>query len=120
MHNNVKLVDFSPCETYLVTVTWAGLTLLVCSLTVLTDTSDRASDKEEENAIIIWDVRTGEKKRGFKNDGAKDKPVEPFKWSHDGKYFAKIADESIQVIMFLMTSYLIRLCRSILPKTLSC
>ncbi|EKX42947.1 translation initiation factor 3, subunit B [Guillardia theta CCMP2712] len=81
MHNNVKLVDFSPCETYLVTVTWA----------------DRASDKEEENAIIIWDVRTGEKKRGFKNDGAKDKPVEPFKWSHDGKYFAKIADESIQV-----------------------
>eukprot|EP00961_Rhodomonas_salina_P078854 1060632-Rhodomonas_salina.2 len=65
MHNNVKNIDFSPCERYLVTSTWA----------------DRPNDKEEPEAVIIWDVRTGEKKRAFKNEGPKDKPMEPFKWS---------------------------------------
>eukprot|EP00287_Rhodomonas_sp_CCMP768_P016914 CAMPEP_0202816822 /NCGR_PEP_ID=MMETSP1389-20130828/7203_1 /ASSEMBLY_ACC=CAM_ASM_000865 /TAXON_ID=302021 /ORGANISM="Rhodomonas sp., Strain CCMP768" /LENGTH=668 /DNA_ID=CAMNT_0049488933 /DNA_START=11 /DNA_END=2017 /DNA_ORIENTATION=- len=81
MHNNVKNIDFSPCERYLVTSTWA----------------DRPSDKEEAEAVIIWDVRTGEKKRAFKNEGPKDKPMEPFKWSHDGAYFAKIAPDAVQV-----------------------
>ncbi|KAJ1491261.1 eukaryotic translation initiation factor eIF2A-domain-containing protein, partial [Baffinella frigidus] len=82
MHANVKLAEFSPCERFLVTSTWA----------------DKPNDKEDgENAVIIWDVRTGEKKRGFKNEGPKDKPMEPFKWSHDGKYFAKMSEDVIQV-----------------------
>ena len=85
-HANVKILEFSPRETFLVTVTW----------------SDRPNDKQDEEAIVIWDVRTGNKRRGFKNEGSKEpkdkaSPIEPFKWSHDDKYFAKIAEDSIQV-----------------------
>jgi len=56
-------------------------------------------EKVDENAkaVVIWDVRTGEEKRAFKNEGAKDKPMEPFQWSHDGKYFAKMTEDAIQV-----------------------
>lgn len=50
---------------------------------------------------LIWyrmyrDVRTGEKKRAFKNEGGQEK-VEPFKWSHDDKFFGKVIDDAIQV-----------------------
>jgi translation initiation factor 3 subunit B len=85
MHNNVKMVEFSPRETYLVTYSWP----------------DRPGDKTDEDAVVIWDVRTGEKKRSFKNEGGKDR-VDPFKWSHDDKYFAKIAEDAIQVCMLLL------------------
>jgi translation initiation factor 3 subunit B len=83
-HVNVKLLEFSPRENFLVTVTWC----------------DRPNDKQDEEAVVIWDLRTGNKKRAFKNEApkdAKDKPIEPFKWSHDDKYFAKITEDSIQV-----------------------
>ena len=82
MHANVRMVDFSPCETYLVTSAWAD-----------------AREKVDENAkaVIFWDVSTGEEKRAFKNEGAKDKPMEPFVWSHDGKYFARMTEDAIQV-----------------------
>jgi len=56
MHANVKRVEFSPMENYLVTYTWP----------------DRPGEGDEYEAIIIWDVRTGEKKRAFKNDAGKD------------------------------------------------
>ena len=82
MHPNVRMVCFSPDERYLVTTTWAD---------------PREKVDENAKAVIIWDVRTGEEKRAFKNEGAKDKPVEPFMWSHDGKYFAKLAEDAIQV-----------------------
>ena len=82
MHTNVKLAEFSPCERFIVTTTWA----------------DKPNDKDDGgDAVVIWDVRTGEKRRGFKQEGPKDKPMEPFKWSHDGKYFAKLTEDAIQV-----------------------
>lgn len=86
-HANVKLLEFSPKENFLVTVTW----------------SDRPNDKQEDDNVVIWDLRTGTKRRGFKNEASKDSkdkaagPVELFKWSYDDKYFAKISEDSIQV-----------------------
>ena len=46
-HPGVQLIDFSPCERYLVTF------------------SPLQTNQEEPSAIIIWDIRTGQKKRGF-------------------------------------------------------
>ena len=47
MHSNVELMDFSPCESYMVTYRH----------------SQNAANPNE--AIIIWDVRTGAKLRSF-------------------------------------------------------
>jgi translation initiation factor 3 subunit B len=74
-HPGVKLVDFSPNERYIVTF------------------SQKAADNDDPQnpqAIIVWDVRTGEKKRGF----AKINNNWPaFSWSHDSRYFARINPE---------------------------
>lgn len=68
-HAAVQRAEFSPCERYL--VTWS-----------------HENDPAKESAII-WDIKTGEKKRGF----AVHRPSFPiFRWSHDGKYFARFAD----------------------------
>jgi hypothetical protein len=58
MHAAVRIVDFSPCETYIVTTTWA-------------DPREKGVD-ENAKAVVMWDVRTGEEKRAFKHEGAKD------------------------------------------------
>ena len=47
---------------------------------------------DEPNAIIIWDPRTGVKKRSFNADMAS--PVWPiFKWSHNDKYFGRMTKD---------------------------
>lgn len=74
-HQGVHLIDFSPCERYLVTFSpmLAGRT------------------SEEPKAIIIWDIFTGVKKRAFHADmsGEDDRQWPIFKWSQDGKFFAR-------------------------------
>uniref|UniRef100_A0A8C5Z4E2 Eukaryotic translation initiation factor 3 subunit B n=1 Tax=Marmota marmota marmota TaxID=9994 RepID=A0A8C5Z4E2_MARMA len=62
-HPGVQLIDFSPCERYLVT------------FSPLMDTQD------DPQAIIIWDILTGHKKRGFHCESSAHWPI--FKWSHD-------------------------------------
>jgi len=72
-HTGVEFIDFSPCEKYLVTF------------------SPRASPSEEPTAIVIWDTRTGAKKRAFH---AENPPILPaFKWSHDDKFFARMTKD---------------------------
>jgi len=72
-HAGVEFIDFSPCERYLVTF------------------SPRASSMDDPSAIIIWDTRTGAEKRAFH---AEDPPSLPaFKWSHDGKFFARMTKD---------------------------
>lgn len=74
-HNGVQFIDFSPCERYLVTF------------------APNASPRSEEpSAIIVWETRTGLKKRAFNADGPPIWPI--FKWSHDDKYFARMSAES--------------------------
>lgn len=76
-HQGVQMIDFSPCERYIVT---------------FSPLPDTASDPQ---SIIIWDVRTGAKKRAFQCGDNSRWPI--FKWSHDGKYFARIRDEAISI-----------------------
>ena len=74
-HTGVQFIDFSPCERYIVTF------------------SPNASPRSEEpSAIIVWECRTGLKKRAFNADGPPIWPI--FKWSHDDKYFARMSAES--------------------------
>jgi len=77
-HGGVRLIDFSPCENFL--ITWSP-------------ESDQAA------ALIVWDIRTGEKKRAFqgcKEPGA-EMPWPAFTWSFDDAYFARLADDCIHV-----------------------
>jgi len=79
-HLGVKLIHYSPTENYLITF----------------------SPKFKENdtprdpqCIIIWDVRTGKKCRGF--ESLPDISWPEFSWSHDDKYFARMGKDSISV-----------------------
>lgn len=53
-HQGVQLVDFSPCERYLVTFSPMPVS---------------RSDTGVAESVIVWDVQTGAKKRGFAVDG---------------------------------------------------
>ncbi|KAK1343624.1 hypothetical protein QTO34_016404 [Cnephaeus nilssonii] len=76
-HPGVQLIDFSPCERYLVT------------FSPLMDTQD------DPQAIIIWDILTGQKKRGFHCESSAHWPI--FKWSHDGKFFARMTLDTLSI-----------------------
>ncbi|KPP69518.1 eukaryotic translation initiation factor 3 subunit B-like [Scleropages formosus] len=76
-HQGVHLIDFSPCERYIVT------------FSPLMDT------KDDPQAIIIWDVLTGQKKRGFHCENSAHWPI--FKWSHDGKFFARMTQDTLSI-----------------------
>ncbi|KAK8730659.1 hypothetical protein OTU49_007860, partial [Cherax quadricarinatus] len=77
-HPGVQFIDFSPCEKYIVT---------------FSPHVDQRS--EEPQSIIVWDVRSGLKKRAF---NAERPPVWPvFKWSNDDKYFARIGEDVLSV-----------------------
>merc|ERR1711962_1728074 len=77
-HPGVQFIDFSPCEKYIVTF------------------SPHVDQRNEEpQSIIIWDARTGIKRRAF---NAERPPVWPvFKWSNDDKYFARIGEDCLSV-----------------------
>uniref|UniRef100_A0A4W3JH05 Eukaryotic translation initiation factor 3 subunit B n=1 Tax=Callorhinchus milii TaxID=7868 RepID=A0A4W3JH05_CALMI len=76
-HQGVQLIDFSPCERYMV------------SFSPLLDT------KDDPQAIIIWDILTGQKKRGFHCENSAHWPI--FKWSHDGKFFARMTQDMLSI-----------------------
>ncbi|CAJ0920097.1 unnamed protein product, partial [Mesorhabditis belari] len=74
-HLNVQYFDFSPCETYMVTYA-----------------PSNAKWDEDENCLQLWDVRTGEMRKGFSlyaltlRNELEGWPF--FQWSHDDKFFA--------------------------------
>ncbi|GFO04236.1 eukaryotic translation initiation factor 3 subunit b [Plakobranchus ocellatus] len=76
-HQGVQLIDFSPCERYLVT------------FSPLQDSHD------DPQAIIIWDIRSGIKKRGFHCESRSTWPI--FKWNHNGDFFARIGEDTISI-----------------------
>ncbi|ESN92191.1 hypothetical protein HELRODRAFT_157973 [Helobdella robusta] len=76
-HPGVQMSDFSPCERYLVTY------------------SSLADTKDEPQAIIVWDIRTGQKKRAFHCDSPTPWPI--FKWSFDGRYFARMSTDTLSI-----------------------
>ncbi|RUS90727.1 hypothetical protein EGW08_001531 [Elysia chlorotica] len=76
-HQGVQLIDFSPCERYLVTF------------------SPLQDSQEDPQAIIIWDILSGVKKRGFHCESRSTWPI--FKWNHNGDYFARIGEDTISI-----------------------
>jgi len=75
-HTSAQLIDWSPCERYIITYS-----------------PEADNNPQDPNAIAIFDIRSGAKKRGFHAGTAKQWPV--FKWSHDGKHFARQHEESL-------------------------
>merc|ERR1719369_2779965 len=73
-HQGVQFIEFSPCEKYLVT---------------FSPTADPKS--EEPIAVVIWDSRTGAKKRAFHSENPPVWPI--FKWSCDDQYFARMTQD---------------------------
>ena len=78
-HGGVKLLDFSPCENYV--VTWSP-------------------EGDQREALVIWDARTCQPLRRFQGvrpgaDQQMDWPA--FRWSHDDSLFARIGDDCIYV-----------------------
>lgn len=82
-HRGVKLIDFSPCEKFLVTFSPLNL--------------------EDSECIVVWDVRTGQKLQTFpfinssSTDSTKNFIWPFFKWSYDDKYLAYLNDNCIFV-----------------------
>jgi len=73
-HPGVQFIEFSPCEKYLVTFSPKD-----------TNVSD------DPTAIIVWDCRTGAKKRAFNSENPPVWPV--FKWSIDDRFFARMTQD---------------------------
>merc|ERR1711988_1885752 len=79
-HEGVGLIHFSPCETYLVT---------------LSPEYQEHDNPKDPQCIVVWDIKTGRKMRGF--TAGKQRTWPAFKWSHDDKYFARISEHGISV-----------------------
>ncbi len=77
-HVSVQLIDFSPCEKYLVT----------CN-------PNRAG--VDDQALIIWCVRSGQKKRSFTCERSMSLAWPYFRWNSDDKYFVRMAADSLLV-----------------------
>jgi len=77
-HSGVQLIDFSPCEKFLVTCnpSRAGI---------------------DDQALIIWCVRSGQKKRSFTCERSMNLSWPYFRWNTDDKYFARLATDSLLV-----------------------
>jgi translation initiation factor 3 subunit B len=94
LHANVKLVDISPCEKYI--VTWSPDPIISTG-----NSSDprQFTGEDEGNHIVIWEIKTGNILRTFPQvlhdaapdtDGKKQMAWPAFKWSPDDKYTARI------------------------------
>lgn len=81
-HPNVKLIDFSPCENFLVTYS--------------PQFEDNDNPKDPQ-AVVVWDIRTGKKLRGFTSTKA---PWPVFRWSHDDKYLCRVTKSGNNIAVF--------------------
>jgi translation initiation factor 3 subunit B len=77
-HQGVQLIDFSPNENYLVTFnpSRAGV---------------------DDQALIMWCVRSGQKKRSFSIERSINLSWPYFRWNSDDKYFARLSTDSLLV-----------------------
>ncbi|GAA6004660.1 hypothetical protein JCM11491_002184 [Sporobolomyces phaffii] len=88
-HQEVKLIDFSPYERYL--VTWSPR-----PIEAATDPRSMSpfTEEDEGNNVAVWDVVTGNLVRTFPmvGDAASNKQImwPMFKWSPDEKYLARV------------------------------
>ncbi len=94
-HPAVKLIDFSPCENYM--VTWSNEPLVLGQRQNFVFTAE-----DQGKQLIVWDIQTGTVLRSFATstgENQKQKMVWPtLKWSADDKYAARITQgQSISI-----------------------
>lgn len=93
-HPLVKLIDFSPCENYL--VTWSHDPISVPAN--LPQGPEFFSPEDEGNNIAVWDIKSGQLLRTFpttayeNEDPAMKKQMQwpALKWSSDDKFVARV------------------------------
>ncbi|KAG5520058.1 hypothetical protein PMAC_001134 [Pneumocystis sp. 'macacae'] len=93
-HPSVKLIDFSPCEKYL--VTWSNDP--IPSYPEGHPGKLTFESEDEGKCIIIWDIKTGALLKSFSTTiSSMDTDEHPrkitwpiYKWSSDDRYFAKV------------------------------
>ncbi|KAH3756057.1 eukaryotic translation initiation factor 3B [Pelomyxa schiedti] len=78
-HADVKVIDFSPNEKYLLTVT------------------SKEPTASEARTIIIWDLRTQKQVCAFGGSYSAIKEWPVFHWTKDEKYFARLQDGTVHV-----------------------
>ncbi|KAI0301744.1 translation initiation factor eIF-3b [Multifurca ochricompacta] len=92
-HPLVRLIDFSPCEQYL--VTWSHEPIVVAD--DMPQGPRFFSPEDEGNHIAVWDIKTGHLLRSFpsihpEGEGSKKQMAWPaLKWSADDKYTARLS-----------------------------
>lgn len=95
-HPLVKLIDFSPCEQYL--VTWSNEPIVIPAKAI--QGPQYFSPEDENNCIAVWEIKSGNVLRTFpplpstgtSDEGQKRQNIvwPALKWSPDGKYVARI------------------------------
>jgi translation initiation factor 3 subunit B len=95
-HPFVKLIDFSPCENYL--VTWSNDPFVVREGDE--QGPQHPSPEDDGNTLAVWEIKTGNLLRtfpvtqteqaGFESSGKKQMQWPALKWSADDGYVARI------------------------------
>ncbi|KZV94100.1 translation initiation factor eIF-3b [Exidia glandulosa HHB12029] len=104
-HPMAKLVDFSPCEQYL--VTWSHDDIHVHD--GMPQGPQYFSPEDEGNNLAVWDVRTGHLLRTFKTQNAasdnekQQMPWPQLKWSPDDKFVARVTPD-VQISVYELPS----------------
>ncbi|KAK9320328.1 hypothetical protein V1517DRAFT_329741 [Lipomyces orientalis] len=100
VHPGVQLLDFSPCENYLVTWSPEPIQLIPENSPMRAAFPFTASDEGKQ--IVVWSVKTGMPVRTFSSSVGQDNERGPgpqgpkkiswpaFKWSSDDKYLARV------------------------------
>ncbi|KAJ3509414.1 hypothetical protein NLJ89_g5235 [Agrocybe chaxingu] len=108
-HPLVKLIDFSPCEQYL--VTWSNEPIVVPE--GATQGPQYFSPDDEGNNIAVWNIKSGDLLRTFSTHSDGDPtPVKKqmqwpaLKWSPDDKYVARITPGQMISVHELPSMYL--------------
>ncbi|KDR85099.1 hypothetical protein GALMADRAFT_233724 [Galerina marginata CBS 339.88] len=107
-HPLVKLIDFSPCERYL--VTWSNEPIVVPEGAV--QGPQYFSPDDEGNNIAVWDIKSGDLLRTFSyNEGdvpttKKQMQWPTLKWSPDDKFVARITPGQMISVHELPSMYL--------------
>lgn len=104
----VKLIDFSPCENYI--VTWSNDPIVVPEGAL--QGPQYFSPDDEGNNIAVWDIKSGDLLRTFstnnETDPAQKKQMQwpALKWSPDDKYVARVTPGQMISVHELPSMYL--------------